>query len=226
MKLFKVKSLCLKLKTSHKGINNFASFCFTETETEATKLKFTDVYKTKNKMPKPDIENWIDAQKFTQGNVTLETKSRTNLFNKNKYKSKSSNIASTDSNNKENKAITENKTNSNSKENEKTPIPLSPKLGPFEILNPQIEDKAYHWCSCGLSKKQPFCDRSHKGTAFKPINFRVGEKVDKMNLCGCKLSSKAPFCDGETCKSLSEKYEESIQEKLKKLNEKAEKITI
>ena len=24
------------------------------------------------------------------------------------------------------------------------------------------EGKTYYWCQCGLSKKQPFCDGSHK----------------------------------------------------------------
>ena len=39
------------------------------------------------------------------------------------------------------------------------------------------EGKEYHWCSCGMSKKQPFCDGSHKafnaanGTAFKSLKF-------------------------------------------------------
>ena len=31
-----------------------------------------------------------------------------------------------------------------------------------------IEGKNYAWCSCGLSKNQPFCDNSHKGSEFKP----------------------------------------------------------
>jgi len=30
---------------------------------------------------------------------------------------------------------------------------------------------SYHWCSCGESKNQPFCDGSHKGTIFKPTKF-------------------------------------------------------
>ena len=29
----------------------------------------------------------------------------------------------------------------------------------------------YHWCSCGYSRKQPFCDGSHKasGTGLAPL---------------------------------------------------------
>jgi len=45
---------------------------------------------------------------------------------------------------------------------------------------------------------------SHKGTKFKPITFRLAEKVDKILLCGCKLSSKVPFCDGVTCMNLKQ----------------------
>ena len=29
-----------------------------------------------------------------------------------------------------------------------------------------LEGKSYYWCTCGLSVKQPFCDGSHKDTAF------------------------------------------------------------
>ena len=31
--------------------------------------------------------------------------------------------------------------------------------------------KNYAWCSCGLSKKQPLCDSSHRDTGIKPIVF-------------------------------------------------------
>jgi len=62
-----------------------------------------------------------------------------------------------------------------------------------------MDNKTYHWCSCGLSKKQPFCDSSHSSTGFRPINFKLAEKTDVMLLCGCKLSKVAPFCDGSTC---------------------------
>ena len=38
-----------------------------------------------------------------------------------------------------------------------------------------IEGKNYAWCSCGLSKNQPFCDNSHKGSEFKPIIYKATE---------------------------------------------------
>jgi CDGSH-type Zn-finger protein len=101
---------------------------------------------------------------------------------------------------------------------ESNPIPVSAKLGPFEIINPQMENKTYHWCSCGLSANQPFCDSSHKGTKFRPINFKLAEKCNKMLLCGCKLSTNKPFCDTKTCVRLKEEEEKEISEKLKTIN--------
>jgi CDGSH-type Zn-finger protein len=53
----------------------------------------------------------------------------------------------------------------------------------------------YWWCACGQSKNQPFCDGSHKGTAFTPTKFTVTTQEKKW-LCGCKHSKTAPFCDG------------------------------
>lgn len=55
--------------------------------------------------------------------------------------------------------------------------------------------KKYFWCACGLSKNQPFCDGSHKGTPFLPVEF-VAEKSEKVWFCGCKHTAAAPLCDG------------------------------
>ena len=33
--------------------------------------------------------------------------------------------------------------------------------------------KDYYWCQCGMSKSQPFCDGSHKGTEFAPIKYEA-----------------------------------------------------
>ncbi len=33
-------------------------------------------------------------------------------------------------------------------------VPISPKLGAFEINSPVLQEKTYHWCSCGMSKTQ------------------------------------------------------------------------
>jgi CDGSH-type Zn-finger protein len=61
-----------------------------------------------------------------------------------------------------------------------------------------------------MSKKQPFCDGSHKGTRFKSVSFKLAEKCDKMILCGCKLSKNVPFCDGLTCVKLKQEEESKI----------------
>ena len=61
--------------------------------------------------------------------------------------------------------------------------------------------KTYYWCTCGLSKKQPFCDGSHKegnkkdGTDFKPMAYVAEETMTKW-FCNCKQTKTAPFCDG------------------------------
>jgi len=57
------------------------------------------------------------------------------------------------------------------------------------------EGKSYFWCTCGQSKNQPFCDGSHKGTAFNPVKY-TAEASKKVFFCGCKHSAKAPLCDG------------------------------
>jgi CDGSH-type Zn-finger protein len=54
----------------------------------------------------------------------------------------------------------------------------------------------YWWCACGRSQNQPFCDGSHKGSAFTPVKFTVPPDSRKLWLCGCKHSSDKPFCDG------------------------------
>lgn len=55
--------------------------------------------------------------------------------------------------------------------------------------------KRYFWCSCGLSKTQPFCDGSHQGTEFQPVAF-TAERDEDVIFCGCKHTATAPFCDG------------------------------
>jgi len=45
------------------------------------------------------------------------------------------------------------------------------------------------------SKSQPFCDGSHKPTAFRPIEFKA-DKSEEVWFCACKRSGKKPMCDG------------------------------
>ena len=58
-----------------------------------------------------------------------------------------------------------------------------------------LEGKSYFWCTCGLSLKQPFCDGSHKDTAYKPLLFKA-DQSKKIFFCTCKLTNDPPICDG------------------------------
>ena len=66
----------------------------------------------------------------------------------------------------------------------KSPMPVDVEAG-----------KTYYWCSCGLSKQQPFCDGSHKGTGFSPLPY-TAEKSGTVYFCGCKHSKTGALCDG------------------------------
>jgi glutamate synthase domain-containing protein 2 len=52
-----------------------------------------------------------------------------------------------------------------------------------------------YWCACGLSKKQPYCDGSHRTTDITPVKF-VAEETGDAYLCMCKHTKNAPYCDG------------------------------
>jgi len=67
---------------------------------------------------------------------------------------------------------------------------------PYEV---ELEAGAYWWCACGRSKNQPFCDGSHAGTDFSPVEIKV-EKKETLWLCGCKATADAPHCDGSHSK--------------------------
>tara|TARA_Y100000590_G_C15645058_1_gene986517 strand:- start:1351 stop:1593 length:243 start_codon:yes stop_codon:yes gene_type:complete len=60
--------------------------------------------------------------------------------------------------------------------------------------------KIYSWCTCGLSKKQPFCDGSHREEGkFKSFKY-TAEENKEMYFCGCKQTKRPPFCDGSHSK--------------------------
>jgi CDGSH-type Zn-finger protein len=59
--------------------------------------------------------------------------------------------------------------------------------------------KSYYWCACGQSKAQPFCDGSHKGSAFAPLQYTAA-LTTTVYFCGCKHSASQPLCDGQHAK--------------------------
>ena len=59
----------------------------------------------------------------------------------------------------------------------------------------KVEPGTYWWCACGLSKTQPFCDGSHKGTEFSPSKVEITE-AKQVAWCMCKHSQNGAHCDG------------------------------
>jgi CDGSH-type Zn-finger protein len=75
--------------------------------------------------------------------------------------------------------------------------PVVAQKAPYPV---QVEaGKSYHWCACGHSANQPFCDGSHKGTGMTPLKFDATE-TKTVYLCGCKHTGNRPFCDGHHSK--------------------------
>jgi CDGSH-type Zn-finger protein len=73
------------------------------------------------------------------------------------------------------------------------------KKGPYGV---KVEaGRTYYWCSCGMSKTQPFCDGSHGADTtefsceFQPVKY-VAEETRTVWFCGCKQTSSPPMCDG------------------------------
>lgn len=71
------------------------------------------------------------------------------------------------------------------------PIPAA--RSPISV---QVEaGKTYWWCTCGRSKKQPFCDGAHKGTGLTPLTY-TAEAAGELWFCACKATQGQPLCDG------------------------------
>lgn len=73
------------------------------------------------------------------------------------------------------------------------------KKGPYGI---KVEaGQTYYWCTCGMSKNQPFCDGSHVSfnkefaSEFEPVKYTADESRTVW-FCGCKQTASPPFCDG------------------------------
>lgn len=75
--------------------------------------------------------------------------------------------------------------------------PVIAKKGPYAVeLQVGIN---YHYCTCGKSENQPFCNGAHRGTEFKPLAF-TAQETGTAYICGCKHTKNPPYCDGSHSK--------------------------
>jgi len=58
-----------------------------------------------------------------------------------------------------------------------------------------VAGKSYFWCTCGRSRRQPFCDGAHKVVQLKPMKY-TALKTETLLFCACKASGNSPLCDG------------------------------
>lgn len=84
------------------------------------------------------------------------------------------------------------------------------KGGPYP-LETELKAGKYKWCTCGATKKPPFCDGTCKGD--KPLKFELKKKA-KVRLCNCGLTKTAPYCDDKhLCAADSKKDSKKAKKK-------------
>ncbi|XP_071494268.1 uncharacterized protein [Diadema antillarum] len=83
-------------------------------------------------------------------------------------------------------------------EQEEIKYPAVDTYGPITIKGCDLQPgKRKKWCTCGLSKKAPWCDGAHKKTGFRSLKWEVPENPDSVyQICNCKYTKTPPFCDG------------------------------
>lgn len=79
------------------------------------------------------------------------------------------------------------------------------------------QGKKYAWCTCKLSKTQPFCDGAHQGTDKRPLVFKA-DKTEDVLLCTCKATQAGPFCDGAH-NNLEDEYAEASPEEINSMKD-------
>ncbi len=69
-----------------------------------------------------------------------------------------------------------------------------PGIAGLRSIKLEMEPGIYYWCACGHSSNQPFCDGSHQGTSFQPVEVKITEKK-LIKWCSCKHTEMPPYCD-------------------------------
>ena len=71
-----------------------------------------------------------------------------------------------------------------------------PRIAGYRSKKMDMKPGIYFYCTCGMSKNQPFCNGAHKNTRFKPTKVTI-EKNEMIPWCLCKYSDKGHICDGK-----------------------------
>lgn len=87
----------------------------------------------------------------------------------------------------------------------------TPKVADNKPVSVELKaGEEYHFCTCGRSANQPFCDGSHAGTGFTPQAF-TADKDGEAWLCQCKQTDGPPHCDGSHARIPADKVGEEFR---------------